>query len=41
MKGKYLFINSEYDWWAYKVMMQMKCLTGGKHAVTFVNCSDD
>ncbi len=41
LKGKYLFINSEYDGWGISQILQIKCLKSGSTGQTLKYCSSD
>ena len=39
LKGKYLFINSEYDQWGISQILQIRCLKAGSTGYTLKYCS--
>lgn len=41
IKGKYMFINSQYDEWAISNILKIKCLQKGSSGETPKNCTTD
>ena len=41
LKGKYLFVNSEYDQWAISNILQISCLKKGVSGETLKNCNQE
>ena len=40
-KGKYMFINSQYDEWAISNILKIKCLQKGSSGETPKTCTTD